>query len=155
NVIFRPDFDKPTESLELAPSVTAHLYSRFEEVLRPDLYCRPSISDAATLDSYYWDQAGGIIWLFQFTVSENHDAKQEGTKWIMNRAEKQATNAKINYVALSPSNNLRLAIPVPSPPPHPSKNSDSAPRSTSGSSRTFDGVYHVYMRDFLDRAKQL
>ncbi|THU77859.1 hypothetical protein K435DRAFT_786516 [Dendrothele bispora CBS 962.96] len=149
NVIFRPDFDKPTESLKLAPSATAHLYGHDEEVLRPGLYCKPPASDAVTLDSYYWDQARGIIWLFQFTVSEYHNAKQEGTKWIMDRAEKQATNAKINYVALSPSDHLRLAIPVPSP------HSDSAPRSTSGSSRTFDGVYHVYICDFMDRAKQL
>ncbi|THU75123.1 hypothetical protein K435DRAFT_316933, partial [Dendrothele bispora CBS 962.96] len=103
NVIFRPDFDKPTESLVLAPSVTAQIYSHDEEVLRPGLYCKASVSDAAGLDSYYWDQAKGIIWLFQFTVSQNYDAKVEGTKWIMDRAEKQATNAKINYVVLSPS----------------------------------------------------
>ncbi|THU76074.1 hypothetical protein K435DRAFT_194179 [Dendrothele bispora CBS 962.96] len=155
NVIFRPDFDKPTEFLELAPSVTTHVYIRDEEKLWPGVYCKPSVSNAATLDSYYWDQAKGIIWVFQFTVAEDHDAKQEGTKWIMGKAEKQAKNAKINYVALSPSTNLRLAFPDPSPKKK-GKNSDSAPRSTSGSSRSFDGVYHVHMDlSQLGQAEQL
>ncbi|THU97509.1 hypothetical protein K435DRAFT_838584 [Dendrothele bispora CBS 962.96] len=142
NVIFRPDPNKPTEFLELAFSVTAQLYSGDEKVLRPGLYCKPAIPNAATFDSYYWNQAKGIIWLFQFTVSERHDVKEEGTKWIMDRAQQQTINAKINHVAFSPSNNLRLAIPK-----------NPAPHLTSGSSRTFDGVYHVYMHDFVDRAK--
>ncbi|KAK7462242.1 hypothetical protein VKT23_007847 [Stygiomarasmius scandens] len=137
NLIYRPDLTQPTEYLEIPSSVTAHLYSSDEATLRPGLYCKPAISDAATLDSYYWNQAKGIIWVFQFTVYERHDVKEGDTNWIMGRAQKQAPNAKINYVAFSPLNNLRLAVPHP----------------TSGSSRTFDGIHHVYMHDFLERAK--
>ncbi|KAK7442786.1 hypothetical protein VKT23_016031 [Stygiomarasmius scandens] len=135
NRLYDTNMDYPTQWLRIGDVVEllenqvatgplpSDVFGRKDELLQ-GVYCQPLDSNTAAFDAYFWSAPEKTIWMFQFTVSKEHDAKHSGLQWIKERAP---DDIKIKIVVFSPQKTVRLAIQKTSP--------------------NVDAVYHVYMHD--------
>ncbi|KAK7470969.1 hypothetical protein VKT23_002383 [Stygiomarasmius scandens] len=143
NNIYKTNLDHPVQWLVVGSTVQLSLrsappsgplpFSVFEghdNELQRGVYCQPKSPNNATFDAYFWNEAQRIIWMLQFTVSDEHDVKQSGVQWIKDRAP---DDVQIRFVIFSSQEHARLVIPKTAP--------------------KMDYIYHVYVSDLEALAK--
>jgi len=104
-------------------SLCSHVFGKEEQLLQ-GTYRQPRDSNTAAFDAYFWNAPEKTIWMFQFAVSQEHDAKESGLQWIRERVP---NNVKIKFVVFAPHKKVRLSIQMTSP--------------------KVDAVYHAYTHD--------
>ncbi|KAK7444095.1 hypothetical protein VKT23_015493 [Stygiomarasmius scandens] len=135
NHLYDTQVDHPTQWLRIGDvvqllenrvtteSLCSHVFGKEEQLLQ-GTYCQPRDSNTAAFDAYFWNAPEKTIWMFQFAVSQEHDAKESGLQWIRERVP---NNVKTKFVVFAPHKKVRLSIQMTSP--------------------KVDAVYHAYTHD--------
>ncbi|THU93913.1 hypothetical protein K435DRAFT_799300 [Dendrothele bispora CBS 962.96] len=112
--------DHPAEWLQVGPTIQLSAHSDFlvgslpfqfydhTEVLHRGVYGQPTHSIDAAFDAYFWNETQKTVWMLQFTVSDEHDVKPSGVKWIKDRIP---DGVEIRFVVFSPEEHVRLFVP--------------------------------------------
>jgi hypothetical protein len=101
----------PTIQLSSDPASTRPLPSLlhdYTDVLSSGVYGQPKNRNNATFDAYFWDGPQKIVWMLQFIVSDEHDVKPSGVKWIKDNIPDEV---RIRFVVFSSQDYVRLKVP--------------------------------------------
>ncbi|THU76047.1 hypothetical protein K435DRAFT_787400 [Dendrothele bispora CBS 962.96] len=112
--------DHPAEWLQVGPTIQLSERRDFTvgplpfqfydhtEVLHRGVYGQPTSPINAAFDAYFWNETQKTVWMLQLTVSDEHDVKPSGIKWIRDRIP---DDVEIRFVVFSPQERVRLFIP--------------------------------------------